>query len=87
MIVRTTSLAMRFYKEDGWNEDILLSLVDENGHCAGFKYFDDEHPYWIPEVGTNMDIERLMQFVTKVHRGFNDVPSQTDKEHLESKNW
>jgi len=87
MIVRTSNLAMRFYKKDGWTDDVLVSLIDRDSHSAGFKYFDDADPYWIPEVGTKLNIDSLMKLVTEVKRGFNDYPLQSDREHLESKNW
>ena len=88
MRVVTTNLAMRFYKSDGWTREILSGLVKEGSIDPRFKFFaDDRLPYWIPEVGTQLDIDRLLKITTSVQRTFNGYPNQTDKEHLESKNW
>lgn len=90
MRVVATNLAMRFYKNDGWTSHQLYSIVKYIGpECLEdpYRYFDDTEPYWIPNVGTRLDIDSLMLLVTEVVRVFNDHPELTDRQILESKNW
>ena len=66
----------------------MKSLVLATSSCKGIKFFDDgEAAYWIPEVGTKLDIEALMQRVTSVHRTYNDYPVLNDREFLEKYLW
>lgn len=66
----------------------MKSLVQATSFSKGIKFFDDgPGAYWIPEVGTKLDIERLMQHVSSVQRTFNDHPHLGDREHLERYNW
>lgn len=89
MRVVTTNLAIRFYAEDGWTLEDLLPLICNvvrvNESC--FLYFDDGRPYWVPAVGVNVNIPKLLTLVTKVDRTFNDFPGETDERHLERFNW
>lgn len=63
-------------------------LVDEKSSNKAVKFFDDgDAAYWIPEVGTKLHIERLMQHVSSVERTFNDHPTMGDREFLERYNW
>jgi hypothetical protein len=87
MRVDVTNLAMRFYKRQGWKEETLRGLVVKFLHHEPFKYFDDVDAYWVPDVGTRLDMDKLMTLVTEVHQAFPDHPSWTDRQVLESKNW
>lgn len=89
MKIITTNLAMRFYKNDGWNEDTLLQCVQSFSHPEGpFKYFkEDAIPYWIPNVGTKLDLDMLLEKASTIQRTFNDFPEESDKQHLQRFNW
>lgn len=97
--VVTTNLTMRFYRKDGWTEELLRELVvRQQFEGEPFRFFDDQidghdMAYWIPEVGTFLDVDRLLadegfkDFSIKVNRTFDDHPEETDLEHLRKKNW
>ena len=90
MIVSTSNLAIRFYVRDEWTEESLRPLISSSVTDPPFILKDPDEPrlsYWLPEVGTIMDIKKLMKVVTKVERGFNDYPHETDEEHLINHNW
>ncbi len=58
MIVRSSHLSLRFYAHDLWNEELISKYVD--GPVV-FKEGDHFGPaYWIPQVGTHMDAQGLM---------------------------
>lgn len=87
MKVVTTNLTIRFYKADGWTFDILVSLLDRLNQEPFIYFIDQSNEYWIPTVGTKLNIDKLMKKVTRVQRTFDDYPNQTDREHLMSKLW
>jgi hypothetical protein len=85
----TTNLAMRFYKNDGWGEADLLPAVVKHTHPEGpFKYFsEDALPYWIPNVGTRLDLGVLLEKASQVQRMYDENPCLSDREFLEKYNW
>jgi hypothetical protein len=48
---------------------------------------NDTSPYFIMEVGSKVNMSKLMTVVTKVERTFNDYPNISDQEFLEKFNW
>lgn len=89
MRMATSNLAMRFYKSDGWTREILEKLVIRTGRGGeAFHYWDDPNfEYWIPNVGTNLNLDELLKIVTRVDRAFNDYPNESDREFLKRFNW
>lgn len=89
MRVVTTNLAIRFYKSDGWSEPDLMNIVQFSNLDHPFRFFDDGFSaYWVPRPGVKLDIDKLLkEYKPSVSRTFDDYPNQTDKEHLETKNW
>lgn len=86
MKVFTSHLAIRFYVSDGWSQEILDNLT-LSGKCI-MPFPSDERPYFIPDVGTILDIDRLMKKVTTVVRYKPGVDAHlTDKEYLSQFNW
>jgi hypothetical protein len=83
-------MAIRFYERHGWTEDKIRSLISTSIVNPPLQHKDAAEPfwsYWVPEVGTVIDIKKLMKIVTKVDRTFNDHPHQTDEQFLQNYNW
>ena len=88
--ISSSNLALRFYKCEGWvREDIepyLLSgkLLDtQETHNDAIEW-----AYYILDVGSRLDMKKFHdEKVSSVYRRFDDKPSQTDLEFMESKNW
>jgi hypothetical protein len=91
MKVQSSNLALRFYKRDGWNQEILDGLVTEGSINKHHSFERDEASgwggYWLPEPGTKMDMDKLMGLVTSVHRAFDDRPEEDDRSFCERMLW
>lgn len=86
MVVHSSNLALRFYAKDGWTQPILdvLTIRGKVRPHPGFE--EDEKSgwggYYLPDLGTEMNIPLLMQLVTKVHRRFDDYPEESDESFI-----
>lgn len=83
--VRSSNLALRFYVSDGWTRELLEPLlikgtIVENDLMDGDSYF-------LLDVGSSLDIDKLDEMKSKLYRRFDDHPEQTDKEFMASFNW
>ena len=91
MRVCSSNLALRFYKSYGWDLDLLKSLVTQGGINPHPDFEKDEASgwggYYLPDVGTKMNIPELMKYVTSVHRACDDHPTETDSEFIERMLW
>lgn len=86
MIVNSSSLALRFYARDGWNQEILDSLTLK-GKINKHPHFEEDEKtgwggYYVPERGTRINVPELMKIVTKVVRRFNDYPEESDENFI-----
>ena len=86
MIVNSSSLALRFYARDGWNQEIL-DLLTLKGKIKKHPHFDEDEKtgwggYFVPEIGTRINVPELMKMVTKVVRRFNDYPEESDEDFI-----
>lgn len=85
MRVATSHLAMRFYVEDGWTQELLDSITVE-GKCK-MPFPEDKRAYFILPIDSRLDMDKLMSLVTKVDRwSSNAEPAKTDREYLEGFN-
>lgn len=86
--VRSSNLALRFYMNDGWTREELEDCL-ETGRIIVNGDFGSELdiPYYMLDVGSRFDLEKLMPLVGKVERAFDDYPWQTDREFIESHMW
>jgi len=85
-VVRSSNLALRFYKRDGWLRETLevyliqgriLDTQDLHGDSVDDAYF-------IFDRGSKVDMKSLyLAEVSEVERRFNDYPEETDLEFLE----
>jgi len=88
--VSSSNLALRFYLKDGWDKEVLDSLVI-SGKFVKCSHWEEDLKlglaYYLPEVGTKLDIDKLMNLITKVDRRFDDYPHETDREFIERMLW
>jgi len=83
--IQSSNLTLRFYKKDGWTEELLNSLVAKGKvTCA---HPDDTTPYWTLTVGSSFDVPALMTRCSVLHRAFDDDLSMTDEEFIRKMNW
>lgn len=88
--VRSSNLALRFYKGDGWTfEDLEPYLIA--GHIEDTQHMHMDDPSWAYYrlgVHSQLNMKRLYhEQVSEVFRRFDDNPSMTDLEFMESFNW
>ncbi len=85
MKVICSNLAMRFYVKDGWTQDILRPLLIKGD--ISIKHPDDFLPYFTLDVGSSIDIEKLLTIASEIVRTFDDHPAMSDREFLRQFNW
>ena len=84
-IARTSNLALRFYEQDGWTEEELNSLcVKGSFHCP---FPSDEYKYWLLEVGSQYDVNKMMQAISHIKCTFPEQEKLTKFELLNEMNW
>ena len=86
MMIKSSSLALRFYASDGWTQELLDSLT-LSGKIVKHPHFEQDEKtgwggYFVSERGTKLDILELMKIVTKVVRRFDDYPEESDESFL-----
>ena len=75
--IRSSNLALRFYKSDGWTKEEVQSFVldtqkvDVADEGTSFEY------YRFPMLA-NINIELLLKSYSKAYRKFDDFPDETD---------
>jgi hypothetical protein len=63
LTVRSSHLALRLYEHDGWTKEIVESCLER----GALKYWgNDERPYWVLEVGSRYNLDKLRPYVGKV---------------------
>lgn len=90
MTVVTSNLAIRFYVRHGWSKELIEPLIKSSMVVPALQLKDPNEKfwsYWVPEVGTVLDIKKLMKVVTTVDRTFDDHPNETDEQFLQHYNW
>lgn len=89
-IVRSSNLALRFYKHDGWTRECLEQYLVAGKIMDTALMFQDrpEEAYFLLDVGSRFDMQRLYENeVSDVVRRFDDDPSETDFHFMERFNW
>lgn len=89
MRVQSSHLALRFYKHDGWTEEVLRECLSYGDieFCPG-NMLD----YWRLKVGSGFDVDKLMEHTTQVDRwydkeSFDFENKKTDAEYIREMNW
>jgi hypothetical protein len=88
--VCSSNLSLRFYKEDGWTRECLEKyLIRGEISDTEITHGDDpEFAYYILKTNSKLDMKRLYEEqVGRVDRAFDDYPTMTDLQFMESKNW
>lgn len=67
MVVRCSNLALRFYRADGWTEELLRKHLIR----GSFVFFDDrvgdaDWSYWVMRTDSKLNIDTLKDVVTEV---------------------
>jgi hypothetical protein len=75
---------MRFYTGDGWTKEELMACIKTGSVQMGFP--DDPNPYYTLEVGSQFDVDKLAEKISKVYRAFDDQPEDI-KELIKHFNW
>ncbi len=60
--IRSSHLAIRFYRHDGWSEEVVRSCMNR----GDLKFFDDrvgelDMAYWVGMPGSLFNIDRLLE--------------------------
>ncbi len=83
--VRSSNLALRFYKHEGWDLECLLKYL-KNGTIRDTEIThgdSKESAYYALNVGSSFYIESLYHNeVSELHRAFNDYPHETDLQFM-----
>jgi hypothetical protein len=85
-VVRSSNLALRFYKRDGWLKETLETYLSQGSLIDSELRFGDAHDeaYFVFEPGAKVDVKSLyFGEVAEVDRQFDDRPEETDLEFLE----
>lgn len=88
--VKSSNLALRFYKHDLWTRECLEKYI-VRGELLDTEIDHNDKPeiaYFLLRAGGAFDCKRLLEEeVSKVIRTFDDNPNQTDLQFLEYYNW
>lgn len=82
-VVRCSSLAIRFYTGDGWTLDELKEIAPTANPVCSFP--DDKDPYFVYLDETHVDVDRLLEHVSEVHRyhtQFDYEKAKNDRDYL-----
>lgn len=86
-----TSLAMRFYKYNGWTEEELTPYLTGKVKLRGFGEDESRDQYWILEMGSKLDVKKMLddgligELLCKEEYG--ELRDMTDLEILQHRNW
>ena len=64
MRVRASNLTMRFYKKDGWTEELLTACLAKPENTLK-TWPTDENQYWIADSWNCFDLDKLALHVTE----------------------
>lgn len=81
MKILSSNLAMRFYKKEGWSEELLKKCLMPGSRL---KFFNDligdwDMAYWVLEVHSHFDLKRLKPHVTEIRN--------CEGKLIDPKNW
>ena len=78
--VRLSNLAMRFYKKDGWSEELLLSCVLESQEFPVTTMDKGEsEEYYIYDMTAKVDKVAIKKYISKVIPGFKEQTTDPEK--------
>lgn len=79
-VIRSSSLALRFYAKDGWTVEELLEIAPD-----GFPYMahpGDQEPYFIFTNDSKVKAELVYERCSELIRAYNDKPTQSDLDFI-----
>lgn len=87
--VSSSHLALRFYKNQGWTEELVSACLVQ-GRLRKFEDMIDSHDmsYWIGEVGTVFDVDLLYSKCSEIrHYDGKVLEGEDAKNYIKSMNW
>ena len=85
----SSHLALRFYRSNGWTEDLVKSCMDR----GPLKFNDDQvggqdWAYWVLECGSRFNVDRLLEVAGPVF-DFHDkeLRGEEAREYVSRMNW
>lgn len=86
MVVRSSHLAARFYKDDGWNQEILDSCMEKGTIEFADTLYGRGYYRLVPY--SRYDVDKLLEHVTEIiHYDGHKLPKEEFKQYLENLNW
>lgn len=88
--VSSSSLALRFYKKDGWTLECLEPYLIRGEFFDTERNMSDQKAdaYFVLAAGSKLDVGPLYaQEVGEVERAFNDFPLESDLQFLHRLCW
>ena len=86
-IIRSSNLALRFYRKDGWTREELEECLEKG--IIIFRQdiiMGNDMSYWMLDIRSKFNIDKLMSKMSKLDRMFDDRPEESDREYLEKMN-
>jgi hypothetical protein len=88
--VFSSHLALRFYRSYGWTEELIKSFMSQ----GQLRFWDDkigdhDMAYWVGEVGTRYDIDKLIATATGGIFDFHDnlLHGEEARKYVSGLNW
>jgi hypothetical protein len=86
-----TSLGMRFYRSNGWTEEVLTPYLTGSLKLRGFGINESEDQYWILDVGSRLDVKKMLddEVIGDVlcKEQYGELKGLSDLEVLNHRNW
>lgn len=94
-LIHSSHLALRFYEREGWTREILEPLFKADSvqkvlvhQDSGLSIMGHNMGYFIADVGSQWDIERLMEKASGVQTYKGEyLEGEKAKEYCRSMNW
>lgn len=79
--IKSSNLAIRFYKYDGWTEEEVQSFIlDNQTVCRCLP--NTEFEYYIFPIVPNINLNKLLNSYSTLSRKFDDYPNETDEQFI-----
>lgn len=83
-IIRSSHLALRFYRSDGWTRKEVEDLVDEGEIEDTFELHADADPYFRLKLHGKFKIDKIILCSHIINRYYQGEPKESDIDYLKS---
>lgn len=91
LVVRSSHLALRFYRRDGWTQDLVESLKIKGDlvfHDGNLVTVDGHDlAYWVGRVGSSFDIDKLVDHCRVQHYDRLFLEGDEARTYVADMNW